>query len=242
MKGRDDCVHLTPEIVLAIHRESIRRFGGSDGLRSRDLLESAVAAPQASFGGKSTFADLVEIAAAYLFYLCANHPFLDGNGRIGRAIAEKALAQNCGQPTLTALAYQIEKQRKAYYEALEAANKRNEITAWLRYFAGVVLQAQQTTQSRIQFLIEKTRLHDRLRGMLNPRQEKALERMFREGPEGFSGGLSAEKYLAITQTSRATATRDLAELVQLGALVRTGQLKGTRYWLHVPSISPNPAK
>ena len=57
--------------------------------------------------------------------------------------------------------------------------------------------------------------------------------MFREGLNGFKGGLSAENYISITGTSRATATRDLAKLVQLGALVRTGELKSTRYWLNV---------
>jgi death-on-curing protein len=56
-------------------------FGGADGLRDEGLLESAVAAPQATFGGESPFTDLVEVAAAYLFYLCRNHPFLDGNKR-----------------------------------------------------------------------------------------------------------------------------------------------------------------
>lgn len=77
----DDCFHLTAEIVQEIHAEAIARFGGSDGIRDRALLESAVAAPQAGFGGKSLYADMVEIAAAYLFYLCRNHPFIDGNKR-----------------------------------------------------------------------------------------------------------------------------------------------------------------
>ena len=77
----DNCFHLTVEIVQEIHAEAIQRFGGADGIRDPSLLESAVAAPQASFGGKSAFADLIEIAAAYLFYLCCNHPFLDGNKR-----------------------------------------------------------------------------------------------------------------------------------------------------------------
>ena len=77
----DDCFHLTVEIVREIHAEAIARFGGSDGVRELALLESAVAAPQASFGGKSPYADLVEVAAAYLYYLCGNHPFVDGNKR-----------------------------------------------------------------------------------------------------------------------------------------------------------------
>lgn len=77
----DDCFHLTVEIVREIHAEAIARFGGAKGIREAALLESAAAAPQAGFGGKSAFADIVEIAAAYLFYLCRNHPFVDGNKR-----------------------------------------------------------------------------------------------------------------------------------------------------------------
>lgn len=84
-------------------------------------------------------------------------------------------------------------------------------------------------QSRIP--ITKSKLFNRLRDQLNPRQEKALKRLFREGPDGFKGGLSAENYIAITKASRATATRDLQNLVTKGALRRTGELKQTRYWL-----------
>lgn len=81
MSSPNDCFHLTVEIVQEIHAEAIARFGGSEGLRDLTLLESAVAAPQASFGGKSPYVDLVEVAGAYLFYLCRNHPFIDGNKR-----------------------------------------------------------------------------------------------------------------------------------------------------------------
>jgi death-on-curing protein len=77
----DNCVHLTVEIVREIHAEALARFGGSDGIRELALLESAVAAPQAAFGGKSPYTDLAEVAAAYLFYICKNHPFIDGNKR-----------------------------------------------------------------------------------------------------------------------------------------------------------------
>lgn len=77
----NDCFHLNVEIVKEIHSEAIARFGGSDGIRDLALLESAVAAPQASFGGRSPFYDIVEVAAAYLFYMCRNHPFVDGNKR-----------------------------------------------------------------------------------------------------------------------------------------------------------------
>ena len=74
-------LHLTVEIALEIHSEAMAQFGGSEGLRDRALLESAIAAPQASFGGASPFSDAVDVAAAYLFYLCSNHPFIDGNKR-----------------------------------------------------------------------------------------------------------------------------------------------------------------
>jgi len=77
----DNCFHLAVDIVREIHAGAIERFGGSDGVRDMALLESAVAAPQASFGGQSPYQDLPEVAAAYLFYLCQNHPFLDGNKR-----------------------------------------------------------------------------------------------------------------------------------------------------------------
>ena len=77
----DNCFHLSVEIVREIHAEAIARFGGLSGVRDVALLESAVAAPQASFGGKSPYSDLAEVAAAYLYYLCRNHPFSDGNKR-----------------------------------------------------------------------------------------------------------------------------------------------------------------
>lgn len=77
----DDCFHLSVEIVREIHAEALQKFGGLEGVRDENLLASAVLTPQSSFGGKSPYVDLVDIAAAYLFYICGNHPFLDGNKR-----------------------------------------------------------------------------------------------------------------------------------------------------------------
>jgi death-on-curing protein len=82
MKSPTSCIHLTVDIVLEIHSEAIARFGGLDGLREPALLESAVATPQATFGGVSPYRDRIEVAGAYLFYLCGNHPFVDGNKRV----------------------------------------------------------------------------------------------------------------------------------------------------------------
>jgi Fic family protein len=176
---------------------------------------------------------LTRAGIAHLYFESI-HPFEDGNGRIGRGIAEKALAQSLGQPTLTALAATILSRRKSYYEAFEPAVKQNETTDWLVWFGGIAIEAQRRTIALVEFLIDKAKLLDRLRGQLNERQQKALLRMFREGPEGFRGGLTAGKYGAITGASPATATRDLVDLVAKGALVRTGELRHARYHLGVP--------
>ena len=107
------------------------------------------------------------------------------------------------------------------------------MTAWLLWFAETVLTAQQVTLTRVAFFIAKAKFYDQFRDRLNDRQAKVIERMFREGPDGFKGGLSAENYIAITSTSRATTTRDLQDLVEMGALMRTGERRHTRYWLHL---------
>ena len=80
-----DWKHLTAPSVRAIHAEVIAAHGGAEGLRDEGLLESAVAAPQATFAGEPLMQDAIEIAAAYLFYLCRNHPFVDGNKRTALA-------------------------------------------------------------------------------------------------------------------------------------------------------------
>lgn len=182
---------------------------------------------------KQPLAPLERAALAHLYFVSI-HPFEDGNGRIGRAIAEKALAQGLGRPSLVALSYTIERGRKDYYAALERNNKGSEVTEWMEYFANTILEAQANTLKRVEFYLAKTRFYDRLRGALNPRQEKAIGRMFREGIDGFKGGMSAEKYIAITDASRATATRDLQDMVTKGALTRTGELRHTRYHLNLP--------
>lgn len=161
------------------------------------------------------------------------HPFEDGNGRLGRALAEKSLAQNIGQPSLIALAYTIERDRKSYYDQLETHQKTLDVTPWLVWFGETVLKAQQVTLERVAFFIAKAKFYDAYRDRLNERQAKVVERMFREGPTGFKGGLSAENYIAITGTSRATTTRDLQDLVKMGALTRTGERRHTRYSLRV---------
>jgi len=189
--------------------------------------------------GASPLPTLTRAGIAHLWFVTI-HPFEDGNGRVARAMAEKVLAQGLGKPTLIALSHTIERHKKAYYGALERANKANRIDDWLEYFSHTVLDALDYTRARVVFIIGKAKLYDRLRGQLNGRQEKVLARLFRAGSEGFVGGLSAEKYIAIARTSRATATRDLQDLVAKGALVRTGERKHTRYAIDISSRSWRP--
>jgi death-on-curing protein len=85
---------LTLDEVVAIHRDQIERYGGSLGVRDWGLLKSAVAMPAATFGGQFLHADLCEIAAAYLFHLVQNHPFIDGNKRVGAVAADVFLLMN----------------------------------------------------------------------------------------------------------------------------------------------------
>lgn len=176
---------------------------------------------------------LTRAGIAHLYFESI-HPFEDGNGRIGRAIAEKSLGQSLGQASLVTLAATILARRARYYAALEAANKSNEITGWLAWFAGITIEAQRRTIALIEFLIDKTKLLDRLGDQLNARQKKALLRMFKEGPGGFKGGLSAGKYSIITGASPATTTRDLADLTDKGALIREGERRHARYKLSLP--------
>ena len=96
--GPDECVHLTVAQVNEIHAAVLEAFGGIEGIVDQGLLESAVAAPQASVFGQSPYADLIEVAAAYLFYLCRNHPFVDGNKRTAMTAAIVFLRLNGVEP------------------------------------------------------------------------------------------------------------------------------------------------
>lgn len=184
-----------------------------------------------SSNGSTTLSALTRASIAHLYFVSI-HPFEDSNGRIARAIAEKSLSEYVNKPALTLLSQTIDANKKEYYNALERNNKDLEITGWLNYFSKTLLDAQSQSLELIEFLIEKTKLYDRTKDLLNNRQSKVINRMFREGPKGFLGGLSTKNYLSITGTSRATATRDLQDLVQKEILIQIGTRKSTRYFLN----------
>jgi death on curing protein len=121
------CLHLTVDIVLEIHAQAISQFGGSEGLRDRALLESAIAAPQAGFGGVSAFKDAVEIGAAYLYYLCSNHAFIDGNKRVALGSCLVFLRLNGFSP-----APDSEDWETLTFAVAAGALSRDEVTAMLR--------------------------------------------------------------------------------------------------------------
>lgn len=174
----------------------------------------------------------IRSAISHIFFESI-HPFEDGNGRIGRAIADKALSQSVGYPLLLSLSATIESSKKAYYRALENGQKSNEITTWIIYFIEVIIKAQRAAEDLIEFTLKKARFFDAYKKHLNERQFKSVNRMFQEGPKGFEGGMTAKKHMSINQTSKATATRDLSVLEKLGAFVITGSGRNTHYYLNL---------
>lgn len=170
-------------------------------------------------------------AALVHLYFESIHPFEDGNGRMGRALAEKALSQGLGRPVLLSLSRTIEGDRKAYYRALQEAQRSNEVTSWLCYFTRVVLDAQVQAGQMVDFILRKAKFFDRHKATLTERQLKVVRRMLDEGPEGFEGGINARKYVGLTKVSKATATRDLQDLVGKGVVQLAGGGRSTRYEL-----------
>lgn len=179
-------------------------------------------------GAKEIKMPLVRSALAHVYFESI-HPFEDGNGRIGRAISEMALSQVLKRPVLLSLSKAIEAKKNDYYHALKEAQRSNEITAWITYFVKTTIEAQRQAVTQIEFTLKKTKFFDHFEKQLNERQLKVLRRMMAAGPQGFKGGMSAKKYMAIAKTSKATATRDLQELAAIKALIPFGGGRSTRY-------------
>lgn len=176
----------------------------------------------------------VRSAIAHLYFESI-HPFDDGNGRIGRAISEKALSQGLGRPVLLSLSKAIDSRKSRYYDTLEAAQKSNEITAWIKYFIETILTAQIDTEKLINFILAKAQFFDRYEKQMSERQLKVIRRMLEDGPQSFEGGMNARKYSSLTGASKATATRDLQALAETGVLVPIGEGRSRRYEVNISS-------
>lgn len=179
---------------------------------------------------------LLRAALAHLWFE-AIHPFDAGNGRIGRALAELALAQDMqSSQRLFSLSQQLGLERSAYYARLQAATAQPDmdVTPWVQWFVGCVEKACQATLAQMQTALAKTRYWAQVNASfpgLTPSQRKALGRLFDAQPDGFVGGLSSEKYVKLTGVSPATADCELTQLSERGLLEKTGQGRGTRYQL-----------
>lgn len=183
--------------------------------------------------------DLGKIGEAMLFsalvhlYFETLHPFEDGNGRIGRALAEKALVEKLKLPVFLSLSKAIEKDKKRYYSELKKAQRDLRITDWMMYFFNILQDALSDSKQVVLFTLKKANFFDRFKSELNDRQLKAVYRMMEKGGIPFEGGMTASKYMSLNKTSKATATRDLQHLNDIGALTKIGAGRSVSYQLNL---------
>ena len=217
------------------------RLGKPDVLHYQAPASAEVPAHMAAwlqwFNGSLGQIDGVARAALAHLWFEAIHPFEDGNGRIGRAVVELALAQDLQSPQrLMSVSTQLLAARADYYAHLQAATGRPEldVTPWVGWFATRVQRAGEAAATHIQSAADKTAFWSHINAAhtdLSAAQRKTLGKLFDAGPDGFAGGMSTEKYVHLTGVSRATAYRELTDLTVRGLLARTGQGRGTRYRL-----------
>ena len=194
--------------------------------------------------GDKTMLGIARAGIAHLWFEMI-HPFDDGNGRVGRAIADHALSQSLGYPTTACLATAIEGDKKSYYLQLEKASRGGvDVNTWLDYFANRVIKAQEIAREEVDFLLAKTRFYEAYGDQLNERQARMVSRVFAEGRKGFEGGITTRKYEAITKCPNRTASRDLSDLVAKGIIIPLpGGGRTTRYELTiVEPAQPGPTK
>lgn len=175
---------------------------------------------------------LIKTSISHLYFESI-HPFEDGNGRIGRAIAEKCLSESLNRPVLMSISSTIEQNKKRYYQSLKQAQSTLEITDWILYFSTLILESQKNAKQTVLFTLTKTKFIDQFNNQMNERQTKAVLRMFENGISGFEGGMTAIKYISITKTSRATATRDLQDLTEKSILIPRGEGRSRCYDLNL---------
>jgi Fic family protein len=162
------------------------------------------------------------------------HPFEDGNGRVGRALLDMALAQDEQRSTrLYSMSARFMDVRDEYYAALEQTSSGAlDVTAWLAWFLAQIAAAIRSSESIVEAVLTRTRFWaQHSRTGVNERQMKALGRMLDTLPQEFVGGMTNRKYANLTGASPATAQRDLADLVSKGYLVLRGAGRSARYEL-----------
>lgn len=175
---------------------------------------------------------LIRAGIAHLWFVTL-HPFDDGNGRLARAITDLALAQAEHQSVrFYAMSATIMEHRKTYYDILEKTQRNGlDVTPWLVWFLDMLKKTLEIADQRIAHVLQKAKFWQRhAQTVLNEREIKVLNRLLDAGPGGFEGGINARKYISLADVSKATATRDLTELVEKGCLVqREGGGRSTSY-------------
>jgi Fic family protein len=187
---------------------------------------------------------LLHAAVAHLWFETI-HPFEDGNGRVGRVIVDLALARDAGETSrLVRISQRLLEKRNEYYDELNHAQHGEvDITRWVVWFVAQVRVAWQDAATVVEASLEKARFWSSHEGQpVIARQRKAVNAMLDRGPGNFLGGMSASKYSSITGVSKATATRDLAELEALGVLTQLGGGRSTRYYVNLPGWAPDGAE
>ncbi len=159
-------------------------------------------------------------AAMVHFYFVTIHPFEDGNGRIARALTDMALAQDEKLGTrYYSLSSQIMEERDEYYRVLEECSKGNDITGWLAWFLGCYARAVEGTEKIIANVLAKAEFWQKRENLeINERQRKVVNRLLDVGKGGFQGGLTTRKYVSMAKVSRATAFREISDLLEKGIL------------------------
>jgi Fic family protein len=174
------------------------------------------------FNTKTTMDGLVRAGLAHVWFESI-HPFEDGNGRVGRAIVDLALAQDLrGSSRLLGISAAMRSRQEAYYEALNVAQRgQGDVTAWLAWFFDIYVEACRSSTVLIEEALQRARFWATHRAVaLNAMQRHVLDRMLEAGPGRFEGGLTARKYMAMAKTTKVTASRHLADLVEKGLIVR----------------------
>ena len=165
---------------------------------------------------------IIRSAVAHLWFV-AIHPFEDGNGRLARTLTDMALAQDENLSTrFYSLSAQIMSERDDYYRLLEITNKGDgDITEWLLWYTQCMTRALLRSELLLKNILQKARFWKRhAQTELNQRQMKVVNLILEKGPGGFEGGMKNQKYAGIAHTSRATAQRELADLVKKEVFVK----------------------
>ena len=225
VQGRER-VHYEAPASTAVPREMAAFLAWFETPR---LTSTHLSASQPRMGG------LVRAAIAHLWFESI-HPFEDGNGRVGCAIADLALAQDVGAAVrVFGLSRRLLESRGAYYDALNQAQRGGlDVTPWVLWFVHSFTAGCVRSQQVVRVAIQKAAYWRRANtNSINLRQRKVLLRLLEAGDGGFLAGMTMDKYSKITAISKPTATRDLTQLLRWNLLVATGVGKATRYAVNV---------